>query len=343
MTEKGPAKKVKVVAIDIGTRLIKIAEVSLEGAAKQLVKFNTAEIPPHATQEEISRSLRTLIESFRPSLKEVNISLSAPFALVRFINMPRMKKEELDNSLRFEAEKYIPFNINEVIIDSVILDGEADDKNQMRILLAAAKRDAVNSRISILKECELIPAVIDIDSFACFNAFCDSSGKNEPASGTGALLNIGYSQTNVIILKDGQPRFMRDIQIGGRDISEPLAKELQLEETGADRVICDPKDKLAQVTEISKAVLSNLVNELRLSFGYYENQHGSSVGQLYVSGGAARLGGISDYFNETLGIKPVIWNPFAKFEIGPDINEEVLSGAYSQFAVCAGLALRAHQ
>ena len=339
MKEKGTRKKEFRVGLDIGTRLIKALEISQEGGIQRISKFQFSEIDPPATNENTARVLKMLLESFKPATKEVSISLSAPSAIVRFINMPKMTEEDLKNSLQFEAEKYIPFNINEVIIDASILEQLPEEKNQVRVLLAAAKKDAVNTRIETLKTLGFSVSLIDIDGFACFNAFC-SSFDNLDESKSVALLNIGYSQTNVLISRGRQPFFARDIQIGARDIAKAISKDLQIEAKESDKLIVDPKDKAAQIFEIAKSILSNLVDELRLSFGYYENQYGRAINEIYISGGVARLGGIADYLEENFGVKPSTWNPFSKFEIGQDIDAKLLEIAQPQFAVCAGLAVR---
>ena len=226
-----------------------------------------------------------------------------------------------------------------MIIAASILEDNPEEKGQMRVLLAAAKKDVVNSRIEMLKQIGFSVAVIDIDSFACFNAFCDSFDNLDQSKST-ALLNIGYNQTNIVISKGRQPFFTRDMQIGGKDIAMAISKGLGIEEKEADKFIFDPKDKGPQVYETAKTVLGNLVDETRLSFGYYENQFGKAIDQIYISGGVARLNGILNYFEESFGIKPLTWDPFSKFEIGTNLDVKLLELIRPQFAVCAGLAIR---
>ncbi|MGB2705426.1 MAG: type IV pilus assembly protein PilM [Candidatus Omnitrophota bacterium] len=339
MKGKGPGKKEFHVGLDIGTRLIKALELSFENATPKLTKLHFVEITPPATLENTAKALAELLETFKPNTTEVNISLSAPSAIVRFINMPRMKEEDLRNSLRFEAEKYIPFNINEVFIDACILEEDAEEKNQMRVLLAAAKKDVVNSRIEMLKEAGLSVAVIDIDSFACFNAFCNCAGSPDESKSR-ALLNIGYTQTNVVIARGPEPFFTRDIQIAAIDMAKSISKAFGTEEKESDKFIFEPGEKEAQVLDAARPVLSNLVDELRLSFGYYENQYGKGIDEIYVSGGAAKLPGILNYLEENFGTKPVIWNPFSKFEVSPEVDTKLPDAAGAQFGVSAGLALR---
>lgn len=327
------------VGLDIGTRFIKAAEVSLEGNKQNLSKLHSREIEFPLTGESRIKTLKALLESFKPSVSEVNISLSAPSAIVRFISMPSMNLTDLRNALKFEAEKYIPFNMNEVFLDAVILNADAGEKHQMRVLLAAAKRGAVNAKVNMLKEAGLTASVIDIDSFACFNAFCNAS-KTLDETKSAAVLNIGYTQTNVVIAGGAQPYFTRDIQIGARDIAREISKNLQVEEKDADRLIFDPKDKADGVAESAKPVLGNLAGELRLSFGYYENQYGRSINEIFLSGGVAKLQGIEVFLEENFGIKPVLWEPFSGFEIGPEVDANLLAAARPQFGVCAGLAIR---
>jgi len=332
-------KKESRVGLDVGTRLIKALEVSSENGTQTLEKLHFSEIDLPATPANTAKALKECFEVFQPATKDVNISLSAPSAIVRFINMPAMTEADLKNSLRFEAEKYIPFNINEVFIDASILERNVEEKSQIRVLLAAAKKEAVNSRLDVLKALGLSVSAIDIDGFACFNAFCNSREALDDSKST-ALLNIGYTQTNVIISKGKSPYFTRDIQVGARAIAESISKNLGIQEKEADKLIFNPGDKAAGVTEASKAVLNNLIEELRLSFGYYENQYGKGIGEIYICGGVARLGGIFAYFEESFGIKPMPWNPFSKFKINPDLDAKLLGEINPQFGVAAGLAIR---
>jgi len=338
MKVKGPRKEVHI-GLDIGTRLIKAIEVSSENGTSRITKLHLIEINSPATPENTDNALAKLSEEFKPSTNEVNISLSAPSAIVRFITMPKMKEEDLRNSLRFEAEKYIPFNINEVFIDACMLAEPAEEKNQMRVLLAAAKKEVVNSRIEMLKRVGFSVAVIDVDGFACFNAF-RNSGTPPDESKSAALLNIGYTHTNVVIARGPAPFFTRDIQIAGLDIAKSISQAFGAEEKDSDKLIFEPGEKAAEVLDAARPVLNNLVDELRLSFGYYENQHGKSIDEIYISGGVSRLPGILKYLEENFGTTPVVWDPFSKFEVGPEIDKKLLENGASRFGVSAGLAIR---
>jgi len=339
MPKKRPGKKTFRLGLDVGTRFIKAIEVALEGDTFTLTKFQLEKIDMPLAPENALFALKALLQKLNPQTQYANTSLSAPFAIVRFINMPKMKEEDLKNSLRFEAEKYIPFSINDVITDAVSLSDKAPEKNQMKVLLAAAKKDAVNSRIEMLKGAGLSVSVIDVDGFACFNAFLKSQ-ENLDASKSVVLLNIGYTQANVVIVREGEAFFTRDIQIGARDIAKAISKILEVSEEEGEALILDAGDKRSEVTEAAGTVIASLIDELRLSFGYYENQYGKAVSDIYVSGGMAYFKGLLDSLEENFGNAPIIWDPFAKFEIDPALDQKKLEPVRAQFAVAAGLALR---
>ena len=339
MKPKGFKKEEVRVGIDIGTRFIKAVEIASSVDKAKLLKFHVSEIGSPSTPEKVDQALKSLLEKLKPDTKEVRISLSAPHAIVRFINLPRMKEEDLKNSLKYEAEKYLPFNVNEVITDVVILEDALEDKKQMRVLLAAAKKDIVESRMTLMKDNDLVPLMIDIDSFACFNAFCDVQEASTEAKGT-VLINIGYTQTNVVILSQGKAFFTRDIQIGGKNIAKAVAQQLQLDEKAADDLMLDPKDKAAEVLGASKSILSTLMDELRLSFGYYENQYGAAISEICASGGLAKLNGLAEQMEESFGAKPILWDPFKKFEIAQDVDKNAFEAVKPMLAVAAGLVIR---
>ena len=339
MRTLGARKEHVQVGLDIGTHAIKAVEVATSGDTHRLTKFSTTNILSPLSEENIQSSLKTLLNELNPSAKDVNVSLSAPHAIVRFINMPRMKEEDLRNSLKYEAEKYIPFNINEVVIDVSILQDIAEDQNQMKVLLAAAKKTIIEQRLAVLKNCGFSASLIDIDSFACFNAFCNAQDKRSKTDNI-VLLNIGHSQSNVVILKDDKPFFTRDIQIGGKDIVKNISRTLEIDDNKAEAILADPKDKSEIVTEAAKTALATLAEELRLSFGYYENQYGASISDIYLSGGLVGLKGLIEYLEESFDKKPLLWDPFEKFEKSEKIDNANLDLVKSQLAVATGLAIR---
>ena len=339
MSKKSKTVKRVCAAIDIGSYSIKVLEAVSEQGTCTLTKFATKNIPPKTSDDGLIKLLKSVVDDARISTKEVNMSLSGPNAIVRFVNMPEMGQQELKNSLKYEAEKYIPFSVDEVNIDSVLLGKSKEEKNQMRVLLAAAKKDLVSKRLEIFNQIDMGVALIDLDAFCVFNAFlvCEK-GIDETANI--ALLNLGHHYTNVVISRGSMPYFTRDIQIGGEYIAKTVAKQLNIDEDQVFSPGLKVPEDVGNPNDSIKSALSKLIDEIRLSFGYYENQYGSPVDKVYLSGGLINLNGILAHFESNLGQKPIVWDPIAPFKIAPDLKKEVLENHKSQLAVVSGLITR---
>jgi len=323
--------------IDIGSYSIKVLEAVIEQDTRTITKFAINEIPPNSSSESLRNILKTTVGDAELTAKEVNTSLSGPNAIVRFINMPEMGQQELKNSLRYEAEKYIPFSIDDVNIDSSILGKTKNGKGHMGVLLAAAKKELVDRRMRLIAQLGLNVSLIDVDAFAVFNAFLVSE-KDIDSNSSVAILNLGHRSTNVVISKGNMPYFTRDIQIGGEHIAKNVAKQTNIDETKVFNA--DQENRTVDLKEPIKNSLSKLGDEIRLSFGYYENQHGSSVEKVYLSGGFSNVKEIPEYFEHDFGIKPIQWDPLRAFTIAPTIDKAKIDAVKSSLAVACGLVVR---
>jgi type IV pilus assembly protein PilM len=254
--------------------------------------------------------------------------------------MPDMTDEELKNAVRFEAEKFIPFDIKEYVLDFHIQGKDAGEKSNIDILLAAAKRDFVLQKIKIVEEAGFGVNIIDVDSFAATNAFLKNYTSIKPDK-TVALLNMGAAHTNLIILKDGVISFVRDLAIGVGSFRISVSKKCGVDMDMPEWLKGVPAEKALEIRLCAKAALASLVDEIKLSFGYHENQSGRDINQIYISGGGAGFIGLEEALSEAFGSKPERWNPFQFLDINPSgINVDEIARINSSFAVAAGLALR---
>jgi type IV pilus assembly protein PilM len=271
-------------------------------------------------------------------VNEAAISVSGPAVIERFISLPKMDEESLKSAIKFEAEKFIPFDINECVLDHKVL-GKDERENKINVLLVAVKRDHLMSRIKITEEAGLEARVVDVDILAASNAFLKCF-KNPPEK-TMAVLNIGASFTNVSILRGESIFFARDLAIGGNDFNAAISRLLGIDEKSAEELKTNPNDRVQDVAGCVKPVLNSLFDEVKLSFSYYENQTGKGIDEIYVSGGSSNITGLAEAFSENFGSKPSAWNPmhFADISLqGPD--KDVLEKSGNSFAVAMGLALR---
>ncbi len=326
------------VGLDIGTFAIKMLEISGAPDKPMLIGMGLKNISG-PSKGSISDSIKALADEAKITSREVNISVSGPSVIVRFISMPRMKEEDLKSAIRFEAEKFIPFNINDCVVDFQTLTKD-ERENKFNILLVAAKKEHIKERIDLVEEAGLSVHIVDIDSFAMTNAFT----RNFPNLGsekTAAILNIGATSTNLSIVRGDAMAFVRDVSIGSNDLNVTISKDSGLSMESAEELKIDPKDKMQEIANCTKTLLSSLLDEVKLSFGYYENQSGKSIDEIYISGGAIGLVGLDEAFQDALGSRPSFWNPLGFLDASSaKLDANVIDKIKNSFAVSAGLVLR---
>ena len=147
-----------------------------------------------------------------------------------------MTEAELAESIYWEAEQYIPFDIQDVNLDYQILDPGtgADSKGTMDVLLVAAKKEKIADYTGVIAQAGRTPVIVDVDAFALQNAYEVNYGL-EP-SAVVVLLNAGASAININILSGDQSVFTRDISIGGNAYTEAVQKELNLPFESAEQL-----------------------------------------------------------------------------------------------------------
>jgi len=330
-----PHRETIITGLDIGSFSVKYAELAfIKEGEYTLRKFGVRRLM-ESGEGNLQEELHSIADEMPE--KNVNISVSGPSVVVRYITLPKMKQEELASSMQFEAEKYIPFNINEIIMDHQILDPDAAGK--MRVLLVAAKKDFVDSRIKLLKNAGMEIDVIDIDSFALINAFCLNNPAEDPNKIRG-LVNIGERLTSVDVIRGNISYFSRNFLIGGRELNRAIAGKLDIDNFAAQDLKHHPGERLAEINQICTPVLTSMADEIRLSLNYYENQFGSGVEAIYLSGGASNQAGLVGFFTENLGIECKQWDPTEKLTVDPSIPKEELEGLKHELPIAIGLALR---
>ncbi len=331
-------RKEEAVGLDIGSYSIKIISMARESGENTLTAYNIKKIPSGTTELDLERLVKEAFDEIDLHPETVNLSISGPDVLVRFIDLPKMTREQLEGALSFEAEKYIPFNINEVVLDFLIL-GDAPEAGQMRVLLAAARRQPIEERVSMAERLGMAVNIMDIGPFAMFNAF---TGSNPPAEDEcNAFLDIGHSRTDVLISTGGLPHFMRQIQIAGKDVTHAICRNLSVSpEKGEEYKMGIGQADREAVAQATEQVLDGLIKETQLSFNYFDNRYNKAVSGIYCSGGMTYQEGVIDYLSKGLGIRVKKWNPAEGIKISENLSKEDIDSVASQLAVGIGLALR---
>ena len=235
----------------------------------------------------VVEAIKELLAPQQVKTKEVVLSVSGSSVIIKRIAVSDMSDEELSESIKWEAEQYIPFSIDDVNVDFQKL-GPGAQEGQADVLLVAVKKDKINDYVNLVKEAGLEPVVLDVDAFALANMY---ELNYEQEAGIIALLNIGASVMNINILKDGTSIFTRDITVGGNRYTEALQREFGLTYEDAEKVkrgeAVDGADT-EQIAGVMASVTEDIVAETQRSLDFFRSTTGSEqVSRVLVSGGCA--------------------------------------------------------
>ncbi len=328
------------VGLDIGNSSVKVVQLLTHSGSnvKELVNFS---IQPFELQDKKSMifAIKRVMENAQIESKSVNTSVSGQAVIVRYIQMPKMTKEELAKALKLGIGKYIPFNLEDVNYDFQILDDMNKNKNEkiMRVLLVAAKKGIIDETINVLKEAGLTPNIIDVDSFAIVNSFQLVSQENK---GVVAVLDIGADITSTTILFDNMPYFNRDVPIAGRHMTQAIINELEMTLQEAEELKHNPQDKYGDLIDAVRPVLDSLAHEIHLSFNYCETQLGAGVSKIFLTGGTAKFKGIDKVLNSITGVDVEIWDPTRILRVNESLSPDRLKEIGPLLTVAIGLSLR---
>lgn len=313
------------IGLDIEASSCRMVELAKRGNTFEIVRWATEAIENGDT----AKAVRAILEKAKHPSRNPISSVQGKGTLIRCVSMPRMPVEDLRKSLSLEADKYFPFAQDQVYTDCFILDPESQDK-KMNVLVAAAKRDIIDSRIKLFSGVGLQADYITLTPIAVANVIHMLGGdvlsahKNSEGDSGLALLNLGEGLSNLVIFSGRNPKFNRDIFIGNQDLAKRVSNALRISIPDAENFLNDPKDKLADVLTACESSLMNLISEMRLSFDYFTTEYNVHIKTLVLAGSITAVPGFVDYFAKNLDIKVEEWNPFNGLKIAESISKDEL-------------------
>ena len=340
------------VGLDIGSSAVKAVELKPAGKGYKVTAFGSEPIPPDSIVDgaiidggAVADSIRRLFDSRHIKTREVAASLSGNAVIVKKISLPVMTAAELSESIYWEAEQYIPFDIQDVNLDYQILDPGTGPggKGTMDVLLVAAKKEKIADYTGVIAQAGRTAVVVDVDAFALQNAYEVNYGIT-PGQLV-VLLNAGASATNINIIQGDQSVFTRDVSIGGNAYTEALQKELSLPFEQADQL------KRGQTVDgmsfedarpVLRAVTENVMLEIQKTFDFFKATAASDhIDRIVVSGGASRAEGFTEMLGEKFGAPVEPFDPFKRVSIqAKKLPAAAAAEAAPTAAVAVGLALR---
>jgi type IV pilus assembly protein PilM len=328
------------IGLDIGTRAVKALELTWNGGLV-ITGFGWAEIP---SPDAVPDTVRRVLDENEFHTKRVVTSVSGKSVVVRYLTMFKMGPDDLRNAIRYEADKYIPFDVDEVVLDCQPFEapGLADvGPNEMRVLLVACKRALIDEQMRLVVGAGLQPEVVDVDVFALGNAFETVVPRDGDGDRMRALVDVGAGKTSVNVVRAGASLFTREIHAGGDAFTAALAARLGLKDAEAEQLKRRPSDQADRVRQAVAPSVDDLATEVRLSFDYFENQFDRGVDEVLLSGGGARLAGLPEDLGRVVDRPTSLWDPTGDLPIAGDrVDMESLREHAPELAIAVGLAAR---
>jgi type IV pilus assembly protein PilM len=343
-------KKKDVIGLDIGSSSIKLVELREGKNGYKLQNLAVSPLPPEAIVDGALMDSVTIVDAIREAVaaakvktKNVVTSVSGHSIIVKKITLPFMTEAELEESIQWESERYIPFDINDVNIDFQILGTSSENADLMDVILVAAKKDIINDYVSVIMESGLNPVIVDIDSFALENML--AVNYEIEGAETVAVANVGASVTNINILRNNISAFTRDVFKGGNQITEEIQRQIHIDYDEAEKIKVGAKmDMTSQpvIQNVLKAASESLALEIANSLDFFQSTATSEkITKLYLSGGGSKIKDFDVIVQQQIGIPVEIVNPFRKIEYDEkNFDVEYLREVGPTMAVGVGLASR---
>ena len=348
--------KTPLLAVDIGSNSIKVAQLGGSANKYELLALGVMPLDPEAVvdgvvkdEDHVADALSRLIKAEKINTPYAVASVAGEAVIIKKIQVPQMPPDELEETIKKEAEQYIPFDIDDVRIDYHPL-GKAggvtetvdEEEEKDEILLVAVQNEIIDSRTEVLSRAGLKPVIVDLDTFAIVNALAISKNINE--LGVVALIDLGASFTHVNIIIDGVSSFTRDIPIGGNMCTQLLMSKFDAEYEEAEDmkkgVLPADIDK-PDVVEVIVEAFESAIDEINKSFEFISTTSNVQVEHIFLTGGGALLHGVDGLVADRLGVSAEIFDPMQNIKISrKNFDRENINRMGPLAMVALGLSTR---
>ena len=339
-------RKKTTIGLDIGSGLIKVVVIEHGKGEPELAKVSITPLLADAIVEGeimdpgiVSEAVRGALAAAGVKSKPVVTAVGGRDVIIKKIQIERVKEQQARELMRWEAEQHVPFDMESVELDFQILDPYAEGL-EMSVLLVAAKRDLVESKLRLLTDSGITPAAVDVDAFALHNAF--EMNHPDAMRGVVGLINIGHEVTNVNILDEGVPILTRDLTVGTRRFREDLQRERGLSSDAADALL-QGYDRSPHLDAVigSRGEEIAIGIERAAAFLASSSRSGSQMRAVYTCGGGSRIPGLTEALANRLKIRVEQANPLANLKVRDGAFAELVTDEVAPLLMLPiGLALR---
>ena len=355
-------------AIDVGARSIKLVKLHKMRSGYRLDNYGVTLTPKDSVvngeildPQAVAVALMKVLKESGIKERRAIVAVTDQKLIIREISVPLMEEKELLSGIKWEAPKYVPYNLEESIIDAKKIEEfeEKDGNKMMRVLLVVTPKNTVYQYIEVLKRVKIIPRVVDVVPWANIRAFDSYLSDKKEGDGEESvidiILSIGASITDLTLVEGKNLKFTRNILIGGNDITKAIAKSSNIAFEDAEKLKRDTEIVLSPETEtetegekksknekIILKILNQITKEVRKSLSYYKTQSQKvKYNKIILSGGSANIKNIKDLLSEQFKIPVIIGNPLEGIKIDERAFDiERIKKLKESLATVIGLAKR---
>ena len=332
--------------IDLGSTSIKLAQVRELHGSPSLITYGDIETPANMLssdseidQNRIADLIKQLADDARVTSKNVVAGLPASATYTSVIKVPKLKDAELAQSIRFQADKYIPMAIDQVKLDWLVV-GEDEENDEQEVLLVAAPISTATKYLNILQKAGFELLALEINPLAQARSLISQKDPDHCV----VILDMGVNNTDLSVIDKGVPRLVRSISVGARTFRRMISQNLGVDDTQADQFMKKfgmMEGKLDnQVVRSMKPLVDNLIEETKKSVSFYqEKSNDRKVERVIITGGTTALPELPMYLANNIGLTVEIGNPWQNVSYPSEIQQQ-LAGLALNYATALGLALR---
>ncbi|WP_100642819.1 type IV pilus assembly protein PilM [Alteromonas facilis] len=336
-----------IIGLDIGTRFIKAVLLEQTGDTYTVAALACEPINGNAFAERelkdfdaVSQCLKKVkVGLNKKKVKDVAIAVAGASVLTKVVQMqPDQTDYELEGQIEIEADSLIPYPLEEVYLDFEELGPSKTHMDQVNVLLSAAHKDIVDSRVTLIREIPFEPKIIDIEGYAMANAV---TAFYPPSEASTVCINIGASLLQVSVTRDGEVEYSKEHNFGTDALLQDICASMMLEREDAQNQLINGELPETWKQEILPIFASNLQQHINRAMQMYISAtHANRPEKLVLSGGGAVIGELATLLEQDLGVAVEIFNPFSNMQFAKNIDVEKAMMIAPQMTIAAGLASR---
>lgn len=341
-----------IVTLNIGSQRIGMAVfdatksggLSLKGFASETIVADPAHEAARIGQVRVA--VGDLAKRLKVPKTKVRYAIAGQSVFVRFVKLPPLQDDNIEQLVTYEAQQHVPFPIDEVIWDYEMIEGAADKE----VAIVAIKSDALDELNGAINEAGLATAEVDAAPMALYNSFMAAYG---PPAEPVLIIDVGARTSNLLYL-EGRRFFTRNIPVGGAAVTAAVAKEYNVSFLEAEHQKITNglvalgaghteqlDESVAALAMVIRNALSRLPSEITRTTNYYRSQHGGSAPKrVYLCGGGANLPYTLEFFEEKLNLPVEFFNPLKAIGIGKNVDTSILQREAHLMGELIGLGLR---